>query len=138
MISQILEPFVLPTQYFHCKRVILQPEYNCGSPTCHQLGWRKSLAYTRHPTLSVPQLIKLPDFSKNEQEDFSIRMCIYCHMKKWTINPDDTNALPPMAVTCIGDNGTLSSVTEASIICPTTKVKSTSKTAFAAQTMHQA
>ena len=43
------------------------------------------LHHKKHPTLTVPQLMNLADFSKSEQEDRAIRMCIYRRIQKFSL-----------------------------------------------------
>jgi hypothetical protein len=91
--------------------------------------------------LSVPQLIKLADFTSKEQECCAMRMSIYCRIKKWTIIPQQADVLmtPPPDAIRAGDQVTLSSVTNSmSITSPPKKVKSIRKTASAAQTARAA
>jgi hypothetical protein len=59
-------------------------------------------------------------------------------MKKWNIVLNSTHVTPPMAVTCTGNNGTLSSVTEGRVITPPTEVNGTWMTSIADQTTHKA
>ncbi len=54
--------------------------------------------HKKHPTLSVPELMKLANFKQNEVEDRAIRMCIYRCIKNWTVIPKEANN-PPVTVT---------------------------------------
>ena len=42
--------------------------------------------HKKHPKLTVPQLMKLSDFSKREQEDRAIKICIYRRIKKFALD----------------------------------------------------
>ena len=98
--------------------------------------------YRKHPTLSVPQLMKLADFPANELDDRALHMCIYCRIKKWQIIPkrDVYKTPPPTTVDVSGQQGTLSSVTASavSVTAPPQKVKRVRMTASAAQTVRAA
>jgi hypothetical protein len=91
--------------------------------------------HKKHPTLSVPKLMKLANFKQNEVEDCAIRMCIYRRIKHWTIIPKEANN-PPVTVTCDGDQG-VSSVS-ASSCASIPKVKCIWMTAYAKHTSRQA
>ncbi len=91
--------------------------------------------HKKHPTLSVPELMKLTNFKQNEVEDCAIRMCIYRCIKNWTVIPKEADN-PPVTVTCDGNQG-VSSVS-ASLCASTPKVKCIRMTAYAKQTLHQA
>ena len=99
---------------------------------------RAFLHHKKHPTLTVPQLMKLADFSKREREDHAIRMCIYRRIQKFALTRIETNLPIPNRVMCIAENGTLSSVTESCDTPPQTKVKRVRMTAHGAQTVRQA
>jgi hypothetical protein len=62
-------------------------------------------------------------------------MCIYHHIKNWTVIPKEANN-PPVTVTCDGDQG-VSSVS-ASSCASTPKVKRIWMTVYAKQTSCQA
>ncbi len=95
--------------------------------------------HKKHPKLTVPQLMKLSDFSKREQEDCAIKMCIYRQIKKFALNTDKSYLSTPSTVLCTAENGTLSSATEASFTPPReTLVKRIRMTVYAAQTVCQA
>ena len=96
------------------------------------------LHHKKHPTLTVLQLMKLADFSKREQEDHAIRMCIYRRIQKFALILKETNLPLPNTVMCIAENGTLSSATESCDTPPQTKVKRVRMTAHGAQTVRQA
>ncbi len=92
--------------------------------------------HKKHPMLSVPKLMKLTNFKKNEIEDHAIRMCIYRCTQNWTVIPKEADN-PPVTVTCDGDQG-VSSVS-ASLCASTPKVKRIQMTGvYAKQTLHQA
>ncbi len=56
--------------------------------------------HKKHPKLTVPQLMKLSNFSKREQEDRAIRMFIYCRIKKFALTTDKSFLPPPSTVVC--------------------------------------
>jgi hypothetical protein len=91
--------------------------------------------HKKHPTISVPKLMKLANFKQNEVEDCAIRMCIYRRIKNWTVIPKEADNLP-VTVTCDGNQG-VSSVS-ASSCASTPKVKRIRMTAYAKQTSSQA
>ena len=64
------------------------------------------LHHKKHPMLTVPQLMKLADFLKREQEDRAIRMCIYRQIQKFALTLKEPNLPLPNTVTCIAENGT--------------------------------
>ena len=95
--------------------------------------------HKKHPQLTVPQLMNFSNFSKREQEDRAIKMCIYRRIKKFALYTDKFYLSPPNTVLCIAENGTLSSATEANCTPPQeTLVKHVRMTAYAAQTLRQA
>ena len=73
------------------------------------------ILHKNHPTLSVPELMRLANFKQNELGDRAIRMCIYRRIKKWTVVPKEADTTPVTVVTCKGDQG-VSSVSEAVIL----------------------
>ena len=98
--------------------------------------------YKKHPTLSVPQVMKLAVFPANLLDERAARMCIYRRIKKWQIIPkrDVYKTPPPTTVDVSGQQGTLSSVTVSaeSVTAPPQKVKHVRMTASAAQTVRPA
>ena len=82
--------------------------------------------------------MKLADFSKREREDHAIRLCIYRRIQKFALILKETNLPLPNTVTCIAENGTLSSATESCDTPPQMKVKRVRVTAHGAQTVCQA
>jgi hypothetical protein len=71
----------------------------------------------KHPTLKVPEAMKLADVSPQEQECRAKRMMIYCKLdnarKSQQVNSDAFVTPPPqsVAISSISDCGALSSVT---------------------------
>jgi hypothetical protein len=87
------------------------PKVNIRSATCVE---RAIELYKKHPTFSVPQMIKLADFPANDQDDHAVRMCTYCRIKKWNIVPQQTDVFKtPLfnEIDVARFQGTLSSVT---------------------------
>ena len=115
------------------------PKVNIRSAACAE---RAVELYKKHPTLSVPQLMKLADFPANELDDLAACACIYRHTKKWNIIPK-TNVYttpPPTTVDVSGLQGTLSSVTASAkdVTAPPPKVNRVRMTASAAQSVRAA
>ena len=110
------------------------PKVNIRSAACAE---RAVELYKKHPTLSVPQLMKLADYSEDEIDDRAARMCIYRRIKIWKIIPKTLvyNTPPPTTVYGGGLQGTLSSVMASAddITAPPQKVQRSRMTANAAQ-----
>jgi hypothetical protein len=62
--------------------------------------------------------MKLLDFSKSEQEDCAVKMCIHLGIKKFALITNKSDLPPPNKVTCTVENGTFSSVVESSFAPP--------------------
>ena len=90
--------------------------------------------YKKHPTLSVPQLMKLVDFPTEDINDQAVRACMYRHIKKWTIiTKTDVYKTPPPTAIDVSLVRTFSSVmaSEPAVTAPPQKVKHVRMTANA-------
>jgi hypothetical protein len=89
--------------------------------TCVDTRFQKAVELLlKHPTLKVPEAMKLADFSRGEQDCRAKRMIIYRQLTKSSTHINDTFLMPPPQSSVVvgmgsshsgNDWGTLSSVT---------------------------